>query len=83
MGKSTISMAIFNSKLLNYQRVYKKSSADLDLAAAHRSAPGACIVRLQQASLSFTWHPNNGTIFRFPVSGGFASGENNIKTAKK
>ena len=27
MGKSTISMAIFNSKLLNYQRVPRKSSA--------------------------------------------------------
>ena len=25
MGKSTISMAIFNSKLLNYQRVYDSS----------------------------------------------------------
>jgi hypothetical protein len=56
MGKSTISMAIFNSKLLVYQRVnhlksfiFSSSSPDLAPGCDHLGSPGRALARRRGA----------------------------------
>ena len=54
MGKSTISMAMFNSYVTNYQRVYTKSFNFLDLDASPAKKDFLIFAIHANAKLGFT-----------------------------